>query len=155
MVYTRNEIIRLLENYKDERRAIETTLKNLVEESDTLMYPSQPVGDVCVQSGFNQGALIDSLMRRCEQSRQYYLNTLRDMKQTTATLDRLLFNVNRLPGKLKVLVLDVMIGGESIKSYAIRVDRAVESVSRMKSKAIDLVYSGMNKTRIGVSHTES
>ena len=155
MVYTRNEIIRLLENYKDERQAIETTLKNIVKESDALMYPGQPADNVRVQSGFSQAALMDSLIHRCEQSRQYYLNTLKDMKQTTATLDRLLFNVNRLPGKLKVLVLDIMIGGESIKSYAIKVDRSVETVSRMKNKAIDLVYSSMNKTRIGVSHAES
>ena len=52
-------------------------------------------------------------------------------------------------------MLDIMIGGESIKSYAIKVDRSVETVSRMKNKAIDLVYSSMNKTRIGVSHAES
>ena len=154
MTYSESDITNLLINYHAERESISKTIVNLQKQAADLFYP-ESFRDIRVQNEFSQGQLIDSMLRRCDESREYQRRTLRDIKDMSDTLDRLMFHVNRLPGKLKLLVLDVMIGGESIKSYAIKIDRSVETVSRMKSKAIDLVCSNMNKTRIGVSHAES
>lgn len=150
MTYSESDITNLLINYHAERESIAKTIANLQKQADDLYYP-ESFHDIKVQNEFRQGQLIDSMLRRCDESREYQRRTLKDIKQMSDTLDRLMFYVNALPGKLKLIVIDTMIEGETIRSYAERMGKLPETVSRHKRRALSILVRRMNNTKIGVS----
>lgn len=150
MTYSESDITNLLINYHAERESISKTITNLQKQAADLFYP-ESFHDIKVQNEFRQGQLIDSMLRRCDESREYQRRTLRDIKDMSDTLDRLMFHVNGLPGKLKLIVIDTMIEGETIRSYAERMGKLPETVSRHKRRALSILVRRMNNTKIGVS----
>ena len=151
MTYSESDITNLLINYHAERESISKTITNLQKQADDLFYPGGSSDYIRVQTEFSQGQLIDSMLRRCDESREYQRRTLRDIKDMSDTLDRLMFHVNGLPGKLKLIVIDTMIEGETIRSYAERMGKLPETVSRHKRRALSILVRRMNNTKIGVS----
>ena len=151
MTYSESDITNLLINYHAERESISKTIANLQKQAADLFYPGGSSDDIRVQTEFSQGQLIDAMLRRCDESREYQRRTLRDIKHMSDTLDRLMFHVNALPGKLKLIVIDTMIEGETIRSYAERMGKLPETVSRHKRRALSILVRRMNNTKIGVS----
>lgn len=151
MIESRESVQRLLENYLAEREAISKVAKQLQAEADSLLYPSVSFENTPVQQQFNQGAYLETLLNRCEQSRQYYRQTVSDLIDQANTLDLMMRSVNRLPGHLKLVVIDTMINGESVGSYAERKGLSEETIVRYRMQAVSRLYYTMTARKVGVS----
>ena len=152
MTYSESDITNLLINYHAERESIAKTISQLHHQAADLFYPGGSSDDIRVQTEFSQGQLIDAMLRRCDESREYQRRTLEDIKHMSDTLDRLMFHVNRLPGKLKLVVIDTFVNGEAVKHFAERTGQARETVSRDRQHAVGIVVHCMNSHRIRVDH---
>lgn len=143
-----HEVFRLLKNYHAERVGIKKLLACMVEDGNAVFYPTGGNYGDRVQTQFDPGSYLDKMLRKCEQERHFYRDTLAEIKIKSDQLDELMRAVSRLPGEDKIVIIDTLIGGESVTAFAERTGQVERTVIRQRKRAVERIAYAMNKKKI-------
>lgn len=148
---TKAQMIRLLENYREERESISQILEHLSRDIEGFYQPASQgsidEAGVKVQKQHDQAKQIDQLLARCDAARHYQRKTLLELCDRTELLDRIMYCLSTIPGDKRVLITDVVMNGEQCKDYADRSGISAKQVARDRDQAIEQLYSKLTKKR--------
>lgn len=151
---TKAQMIRLLENYREERESISQILRHLSQDIEGFYQPSSQgsidEAGVKVQKQFDQEKQIEQLLAKCDAARQYQRKTLLELRDRTELLDRLIFCLARLPGDMRALIIATMIEGETLEAYAERKGIGKSTVLRSKDSSLGILYEKFSKRKIEI-----
>lgn len=146
---TKAEMVRLLKNYRFERESINSILTNLTADLGDIYYPASTCYDrPLVQQQPSIYAQIERLLKKCDEAQRHQREVLSQAKETTYILDRLIAAVWKLPAKPRALITAIVMDGESVTSFAERMNWSERSVFRHKENAVDRLYSILTKRPI-------
>lgn len=151
VIITKVQMVRLLENYREERESISYLLDHLNQDIEGFYQPSQISIDevgVKVQKQYNHNKQIDMMLARCNEARHYQKKTLLELRDRTELLDRLMYCLSTIPGDKRALITEVVMNGEQCKDLADRTGRSAKQVARDRDQAIEHLYSKLTKRRI-------
>ena len=132
---TKDQMVQFLRDYRAERESIGSLIANLSADMDAVYQPPARSFDTPrVQQQYDHGRQIDRLLRLCDQARAVQQETLYEIKRKTHVLDLLMKHVTALPGSRRVIITEIVMGGESVESFAQRFNRSESTVKRLRDE---------------------
>ena len=143
--FTNEQIRELLVNYDNNRKAVETILINLQSEANGELYPSSTdLEDERVQKSLDTWSIIEDLLRKCENYRNYYKKTLERLREITMTLDKLVYCITRIRPNYQTVIVKAYFDGKEDYEIAEELQLSESSIQKTRNKGIAALTDRMN-----------
>lgn len=143
----RRELVKMLQTYNEERKNISRLRELAVVESEEALYPSATdySRDV-VQTGEIDPC--ESVIMKVEKSRKHLVSAMKELDAKTRQLDRLIFEISKMPAYLSRVVVSRYIDGMSESEIAEMMGRSEETISGYRKTALKRLTRAMFYTKI-------
>lgn len=146
---TNDELKNLLRNYQHERATLADMLKQMAKECDAVFYPSDTGYDKDpIQKQYDQSNQIDLILSQCDEERKLVRDTLMEIKDRTNTLDLLMYNLLKLNGYQRYILIKTSMHDWTTQAVSIELNRAEDTIKSHKQSAMDKLLKLMNTERI-------
>ena len=144
----RRELIAMLQTYKDERHNIERLTRLAISESEADLYPAGvDFSKDRVQCSFDSGVMGESMIIRASAARRHLHEVMRELKDKTQALDKLLLEITKLPAYQGRVIIGLYIDGLTESDIAEKMGKAEETIYGYRKAAIKrLTRSVMGNT---------
>lgn len=133
----RRELITMLQTYNDERHNIERLTKLAMSEADDDLYPSGvDYSKDRVQCSFDSGVMGESVIIRASAARRHLQEALKELKDKTQALDKLLLEITKLPAYQGRVVIGLYIDGMTESDIAEKMGKSEETIYGYRKAAI-------------------
>ena len=133
----RRDLIQMLQTYKDERHNIERLKRLAIQEAEADLYPAgTDYSKDRVQCSTDSGDMAENNIYRLENSRKHLSAVLQELNQRTANLDRLLFEITKLPAYQGRVIIGLYIDGNPEHKVASEMNKSEATISGYRKHAI-------------------
>jgi DNA-directed RNA polymerase specialized sigma24 family protein len=141
----RRDLIQQLQSYRDERHNIDRLLKLAASEAEADLYP--PGVDTekdRVQTSFDSGEAGERLVGRLVSVRKHLAECLRELRERSEKLDRLLLAVSKLPAHQGRVIIGLYIDGHDESTVAQQMGKSEGTICGYRKEAIRTLTRSVN-----------
>lgn len=132
---SRRELIKMLQTYNEERKNISRLRELAFIESEEELYPSATdYSRDKIQQGETDPC--EAVVRKVEQSRKHLHATIRELNDKTKRLDKLVFEITKMPAYQSRVIISRYIDGMSESDIAEMMGKSEETISGYRKAAL-------------------